>query len=80
MISFELWNDVPTIYWLSIKVGTIPLGYIAKNVNLDDKYKLTVYRSVGSKIVNETVGEFLTVMEAKSAFSKMPIGKLLTYV
>jgi|DEB0MinimDraft_10_1074344.scaffolds.fasta_scaffold23298_9 hypothetical protein len=78
MINFELWNAVPTIYWLTVKIDSVPYGHIARNTELEDKYSLFIYRVKGSKIVNECIGKFCTVMEAKSAFLKQPIGDLVT--
>lgn len=78
MINFERWTAVPAIYWLTVKLNDVPLGHIARNTNLEDKYAVFVYKFKGSKIVNECIGKFCTVMEAKSALLKQPIGELLT--
>jgi hypothetical protein len=78
MINFELWNAVPTLYWLTVKLNDAPLGHIARNTNIEDKYSVFVYKFKGSKIVNECIGEFCTVMEAKSALLSQPIGELLS--
>jgi hypothetical protein len=78
MIKFELWTAVPTIYWLTATLNNVPLGRIARNTNIEDKYSVVVYKFKGSKIVNECIGEFCTVMEAKSALLKQPIGELLS--
>jgi hypothetical protein len=78
MIKFELWTAVPTIYWLTMKLNDTPLGRIARNTNIEDKYSVVVYKFKGNEIVNECIGEFCTVMEAKSALLKQPIGELLS--
>ena len=78
MVKFELWTAVPTIYWLTATINGTPLGRIARNMNLEDKYSVVVYKFKGSEIVNECIGEFSTVMEAKSALLQQPIGELLS--
>lgn len=78
MINFELWNEVPGLYWLTVKLSDTPIGHIARNMNSEDKYSVIVYKFSYCKLVNECLGKFSTVMEAKSALLKQPIGELLT--
>jgi hypothetical protein len=84
-IEFELSNDVPKhLYWIVIKVGGIPCGYIAKNIDIDENYFLVVLEFYhpdawkGAKRGKFIAQEYYnTVEECKSAFLNIPIGKLL---
>jgi hypothetical protein len=75
-IEFELSNDVPKhLYWIVIKVGGIPCGYIAKNIDIDENYFLVVLEFYRGKFIAQEY--YNTVEECKSAFLNIPIGKLL---
>lgn len=77
-INFEMWAKVPQLYWLTIKVGNVPYGHIARNFQTDDQYILVVYQLTNGSISNRVVEHFDTVIEAKKAFFSLPIGELLS--
>lgn len=78
MLNFELWNEVHGLYWITLKLNDTPIGHIARNMNSEDKYSAVVYKFSDCKVVKKCLGKFSTVLEAKSALLKQPIGELLT--
>ena len=77
MLNFELCNEAHGLYWNTLKLNDTIIGHIARNMDSEDKYSVIVYKFSYCKIVNECLGKFSTVMEAKAALLKQPIGELL---
>lgn len=80
-ISFELNKDQPEwFYWLTIKIGDMAVGHIAKNKNVDEKYLLTIYNprfSDYGRITFCLTEYYDTVGEAKERFFKIPVGEFM---